>query len=129
MGPALAQSAAPSGGADNWPWSGTLKDGSTFTLKQSIVDKLKADSDADATNDVPIEYLFKYGSASIPLFSPQYAKGYERSIPEAQKILPSFAAPRWRRPPRSRTPSSRSPRSPRSGRGRPHRLPVDPDDR
>ena len=87
--PAFAQSASP--GADNWPFSGTLRDGSPFTLKQSIVDKLALNSDADPANDVPIQYLFNYGSASIPLFSPQYARGYERSIPEAQKILPQLS--------------------------------------
>jgi ribose transport system substrate-binding protein len=83
--PALAQD-----GEDDWPLSGTLKDGSTFTLKQSIVDKLALNSDDDPANDVPIEYLFNYGSGSIPLFSPQYLRGFERSIPEAQAILPQL---------------------------------------
>ena len=32
--------------------------------------------------------MFSYGSTAIPLFSPQYAAGYERTLPEAQKILP-----------------------------------------
>jgi ribose transport system substrate-binding protein len=81
---ALVVSAAGpvAGQEENWPFSGPLKDGTTFTLKQSTVDKL--------ANGEPINYVFSYGSASIPLFSPQYQKGYERSVPEAQTILPSL---------------------------------------
>ena len=83
--PAPAGSAAPAGSPAaeaDWPFSGPLKDGSTFTLKQSTVDKL--------ANGEPINYLFSYGSDSIPLFSPQYRRGYERSIPVAQEILPNL---------------------------------------
>jgi ribose transport system substrate-binding protein len=86
---APAASAAASG--DAWPITGTLKDGSTFTLKQSIQDKLALNSDDDPANDVPIQYVFSYGSDSIPLFSPQYRAGYERSIPEAQTIMPQLS--------------------------------------
>ncbi len=89
--PALAQSPAASQAPGNWPASGTLKDGSTFTLKQSIADKLALDSNADPADDVPIQYVFSYGSASIPLFSPQYDRGYQRSIPEAQAIMPQLS--------------------------------------
>ena len=32
--------------------------------------------------------MFSYGSTAIPLFSPQYKAGYERTLPEAQAILP-----------------------------------------
>ena len=71
--------------------AGTLKDGSTFTLKQSIQDKLALNSDDDPANDVPIQYVFSYGSDSIPLFSPQYRAGFERSIPEAQAIMPQLS--------------------------------------
>jgi ribose transport system substrate-binding protein len=71
--------------------SGTLKDGSTFTLKQSIVDKLKTADDPDPTKRQAINYLFSYGSASIPLFSPQYQNGYNKTIPEAQKILSTLS--------------------------------------
>jgi ABC-type sugar transport system substrate-binding protein len=74
VGPAMAD--------DDWPNTGTLKDGSTFTLKESTVQKL--------ANDEPINYVFSYGSDSIPLFSPQYRRGYERSVPEAQAILPNL---------------------------------------
>jgi ABC-type sugar transport system substrate-binding protein len=71
-----AVSAAPSG----LPYTATLKDGSTFTLNPRVADKL--------TKGEPINYVFSYGSTAIPLFSPQYAAGYERTLPEAQKILP-----------------------------------------
>jgi len=95
--PAMAQDASevpagsPAASGDAWPTTGTLKDGSTFTLKQSIQDKLALNSDDDPANDVPIQYLFSYGSDSIPLFSPQYRAGFERSIPEAQAIMPQLS--------------------------------------
>ena len=76
---ASAASVAPSAAA-GLPYTGTLKDGSTFTLNQRVADKLK--------NGEPINYVFSYGSTAIPLFSPQYKAGYERTLPEAQKILP-----------------------------------------
>jgi len=76
---------------EDWPNSGPLKDGSTFQLADRIKDKLALNSDDDPANDVPIQYLFNYGSASIPLFSPQYLRGFERSIPEAQAIMPQFS--------------------------------------
>jgi ribose transport system substrate-binding protein len=88
--PTQAESAAPAASAGapsaassamtGWPYTGTLKDGSTFTLHPRIVAKLAAGE--------PINYYFNYGSTSIPLFSPQYLKGYEKTLPEAQKILP-----------------------------------------
>lgn len=71
-----APSAAPQGA----PYTATLKDGSTFTLNPRVADKL--------TKSEPINYVFSYGSTAIPLFSPQYKAGYERTLPEAQKILP-----------------------------------------
>ena len=74
--PSTAVSAAPEG----LPYTGTLKDGSTFTLHPRVADKL--------AKGEPINYVFSYGSTAIPLFSPQYAAGYERTLPEAQKILP-----------------------------------------
>jgi ribose transport system substrate-binding protein len=73
-----AESAAPSG----LPYTAKLKDGSTFTLNPKIADKL--------AKGETINYVFSYGSTSIPLFSPQYLAGYNRSIPEAQKILPTL---------------------------------------
>ncbi len=71
---------APSTDMTGWPYTGTLKDGSTFTLHPRVVDKLEKGE--------PINYLFNYGSTAIPLFSPQYLAGYEKTLPEAQKILP-----------------------------------------
>lgn len=71
-----AESMAPEG----WPLTGTLKDGSTFTLHPRVAEKL--------ANGEPINYVFSYGSTAIPLFSPQYAGGYERTLPQAQAIQP-----------------------------------------
>jgi ABC-type sugar transport system substrate-binding protein len=73
---AAAASEAPAG----LPLTGTLKDGSTFTLNPRVADKL--------AKGEPINYVFSYGSTAIPLFSPQYKAGYDRTLPEAQKILP-----------------------------------------
>lgn len=78
--PAASASAASSPAAEGLPLTGTLKDGSTFTLHPRVAEKL-------ASGD-PINYVFSYGSTAIPLFSPQYKAGYERTLPEAQKILP-----------------------------------------
>ena len=75
-----APSAEGSAPAEGWPQTGTLEDGSTFTLHPRVADKL--------AKGEPINYVFSYGSTAIPLFSPQYAAGYERTLPEAQKILP-----------------------------------------
>ena len=80
-----ASSAAPaesagSPAAQGLPYTATLKDGSTFTLNPRVADKL--------AKGEPINYVFSYGSTAIPLFSPQYKAGYERTLPEAQKILP-----------------------------------------
>ena len=68
------------GPASGLPYTATLKDGSTFTLNPRVADKL--------AKGEPINYVFSYGSTAIPLFSPQYKAGYERTLPEAQAILP-----------------------------------------
>lgn len=75
--PVLAQDAE-----ENWPLSGPLADGSTFELSPTIAEKV--------ANGDPVNYVFSYGSASIPLFSPQYLAGYERSMPAAQEIMPNL---------------------------------------
>ena len=80
--PAFAQSPAASQAPGNWPASGTLKDGSTFTLAPRIADKL--------ANGGDINYVFSYQSPSIPLFSAQYQAGYTTTLPQAQAILPSL---------------------------------------
>lgn len=75
-----APSAEGSAPAEGLPFTATLKDGSTFTLHPRVAEKL--------ANGEPINYVFSYGSTAIPLFSPQYKAGYERTLPEAQAILP-----------------------------------------
>jgi ABC-type sugar transport system substrate-binding protein len=77
---APAESGGASPAADGLPQTGKLRDGSTFTLHPRVADKL--------AKGEPINYVFSYGSTAIPLFSPQYKNGYERTLPEAQKILP-----------------------------------------
>jgi ABC-type sugar transport system substrate-binding protein len=72
--------AAESPAASGLPYTATLKDGSTFTLAQRTVDKL--------AKGEPINYVFSYGSTSIPLFSPQYRTGYNLGLADGQKILP-----------------------------------------
>jgi ribose transport system substrate-binding protein len=77
---AAPSEAAASPAASGLPYTGTLKDGSTFTLNPRVADKL--------AKGEPINYVFSYGSTAIPLFSPQYAAGYERTLPTAQAVLP-----------------------------------------
>jgi ribose transport system substrate-binding protein len=80
VAPTAPPSTEPSTAAEGLPYTATLKDGSTFTLNPRVADKL--------ANGEPINYVFSYGSTAIPLFSPQYKAGYDRTLPEAQKILP-----------------------------------------
>jgi ABC-type sugar transport system substrate-binding protein len=77
--PSVEASAGASAAA-GLPLTAELKDGSTFTLHPRVAEKL--------ANGEPINYVFSYGSTAIPLFSPQYKAGYERTLPEAQAILP-----------------------------------------
>ena len=78
--PAASEAPAASTAMTGPPYTATLADGSTFTLNPRVADKL--------AKGEPINYVFSYGSTAIPLFSPQYKAGYERTLPEAQKILP-----------------------------------------
>jgi hypothetical protein len=78
--PASAEASPAAGASTGLPYTATLKDGSTFTLNPRVADKLYKGE--------PINYVFSYGSTAIPLFSPQYKAGYDRTLPEAQKILP-----------------------------------------
>jgi ABC-type sugar transport system substrate-binding protein len=78
--PSTAAGSPLSSADQGLPYFAILKDGSTFRLHPRIVDKL--------AKGEPINYVFSYGSTAIPLFSQQYKLGYERTLPEAQKILP-----------------------------------------
>lgn len=66
--------------ADDLPFSAELKDGSTFTLKESIAEKVR--------NGEEINYVFSYQSSGIPLFSDQYSTGYKTTLPIASEIYP-----------------------------------------
>ena len=68
----VAASAAASTAPTGLPYVATLKDGTTFTLNARVADKL--------AKGEPVNYVFSYGSTSIPLFSPQYKAGYERTL-------------------------------------------------
>ena len=67
-----------SASADNWTVK--LRHGGTFTLSKSIRDKI--------AKHKTINYVFSYGSCSIQGFSEQYQKGYDASVPQANKIYP-----------------------------------------
>jgi ABC-type sugar transport system substrate-binding protein len=62
------------------PWTVKLKHGGTFTLSNSITDKVKAHK--------PINYVFSYQSCSIQGFSPQYQAGYKAGLAAGNKIYP-----------------------------------------
>lgn len=66
------------------PAPATLKDGSTFTLKPEIAEKV--------ANGEPVNYVISYGSKSIPLFGQQYGIGYADTLPVANSILPMTGA-------------------------------------
>ncbi len=75
---AATVAARPDAAADKWTVK--LRHGGTFTLAKSIRDKV--------TKHQTINYVFSYGSCSIQGFSEQYQKGYDASIPAANKIYP-----------------------------------------
>ena len=77
---ALAFAAAGAGAANADKYTVKLRHGKTFSLAQSIRDKIAAGK--------PINYVFSYGSCSIQGFSEQYQKGYDASVPAANKIYP-----------------------------------------
>jgi len=81
--PSAAASTAPAASpsaAAGWPYTGTLADGSTFTLAPRIADKVK--------NHQPINYVMSYQGPGVPLFSAQYQAGFTNSLPQAQAIYP-----------------------------------------
>ena len=98
------------------PAPATLKDGSTFELKQEIADKVAAGE--------PINYVISYGSKSIPLFGQQYGIGYEKTLPVAHSIL-QMNGQESHHPPQVRMSRRRS-RESRPCEHRADRLPVDP---
>lgn len=55
------------------------RDWGTFTLNERVAAKVR--------NGEPINYVFSYGSSSIPLFSPQYAIGANIGCEMAQAIM------------------------------------------
>jgi ABC-type sugar transport system substrate-binding protein len=63
--------------------TGPPYDSGTFRLKPSIAKKIEARE--------PIDYVFSYAGAGIPLFSDQYNLGYERGVEEAESIYPLSA--------------------------------------
>jgi len=77
---ALAATVAARTNATGDQWTFKLRHGGTFTLAKSIQDKV--------AKHQPINYVFSYGSCSIQGFSEQYQKGYEASLPQANKIYP-----------------------------------------
>jgi ABC-type sugar transport system substrate-binding protein len=62
-------------------WTHKLRHGGTFQLASSIKSKV--------AKHQAINYVFSYGSCSIQGFSEQYQKGYEASIPVANKFYPT----------------------------------------
>jgi ABC-type sugar transport system substrate-binding protein len=72
--------AAVSGAAGGPPWKVKLRHGGTFTLSNSITDKVKAHK--------AINYVFSYQSCSIQGFSPQYQAGYKAGLGAGNKIYP-----------------------------------------
>ena len=63
-----------------WPGTGTLVDGSTFTLNPRIAEKIKAKQ--------AVNYLFSYASSSTDLYSAQIEAGYEKTLAAANEIYP-----------------------------------------
>src|SRR4029079_9705591 len=58
------------------------RDWGSFKLADRIAQKLK--------NNEPINYVFSYQASGIPLFSPQYAAGFDNGCKLGQAILPGM---------------------------------------
>jgi ABC-type sugar transport system substrate-binding protein len=58
------------------------RDWGTFKLADRIAEKLK--------NNEPINYVFSYQASGIPLFSQQYAAGFETGCALGQEIMPNM---------------------------------------
>lgn len=66
--------------AEGLPFITELNDGSVFTLAPRIAEKVR--------DCAEINYVFSYQSTGIPLFSDQYAAGYNETLPIAQSTYP-----------------------------------------
>jgi ribose transport system substrate-binding protein len=79
--PAFAQSQIPTEGekVEGAPFE-VKRDWGTFKLADRIAAKVKAGE--------PINYVFSYQASGIPLFSPQYAAGFETGCKMGQGIYP-----------------------------------------
>jgi ABC-type sugar transport system substrate-binding protein len=75
-----SSSGASSAPETGWPYSGSLKDGTTFTLKPEIAAKVKAKA--------PVNYVMSNASATTDLFSAQITAGYESTLAAAQAVYP-----------------------------------------
>ena len=130
--PAMAQDASeapagsPAASGDAWPTTGTLKDGSTFTLKQSIQDKLALElgrRSCERRAD-PVPVLVRLGQhpavlAAVPrrlrAQHPRGAGDHAAALGHADRA--GIGAP-------GREPADRA--DPGALGSRAHRLPVDP---
>jgi ribose transport system substrate-binding protein len=74
--PASASAAAEAG----WPYTGALKDGTTFTLKPEIAEKVKAGQ--------PVNYIFSNASSTTDIFSAQMLAGYAATKDQAASTYP-----------------------------------------
>ena len=79
--PAFAQSQIPTEGekVEGAPFE-VKRDWGTFKLADRIAAKVKAGE--------PINYVFSYQASGIPLFSPQYAAGFETGCKMGKEIYP-----------------------------------------
>lgn len=83
--PALAQTQIPTEGenVDGAPFE-VKRDWGTFKLADRIAEKVKAGE--------KINYVFSYQASGIPLFSPQYAAGFETGCKLGNEIYPMECA-------------------------------------
>lgn len=78
--------------ASQIPTSGEKVEGAPFTVKRDwgtfkLADRIAAKLKAGDT----INYVFSYQGSGIPLFSPQYAAGFQMGCDMGKKIMPNMA--------------------------------------
>ena len=75
-----AATAAASAAETGWPFTGSLVDGSTFTLKPEIAAKVRGKETAN--------YVFSNPTSTTDIFSAQYLAGYEKTKEAGNAIWP-----------------------------------------
>lgn len=83
--PSSSQTGSPAAHSANWPYSGTLPNGTTFKLADSVAKKIRVGEQ--------INYVFSYAASGRSLFSSQSLAGYKVGLADGNKVYPMKGNP------------------------------------